>query len=465
MYLSRRNFVQGVIWGGAALGVVGAAQSHRSLTPPPQSGDISGFAPPAALLDSECFALAKLFPSLSDPDTLEGPLIANTRSREHPFAGYVHHGNPGNAIFFKHAGARPQIPWTPIFSRKSSLFELPTSIKRQIDCADLLVVNESSPHYPVFGNKARKYEFLLPNLKWSGAQRLGTMGAVSSNHALQFAIANRTVDLTGDGQALNCELELVLFEVPGVAEDTARLALLRGFVQRLVVTKNDVELVGEAALEYARQWLHPDTDTVVPPGGSNELSVLGHMNAVAELAQLLDAAQAWQTPPDVIFVPMGTGSTVLGLLFGVHILGWKTKVVGVADQDKSYLTRWLLNREPSLPLVEGNVVQLARSTAKWLHEIRFPRISSDVVGRIWDENFVPDSHSWAPGYGLIESTDVAWAEELKAEGLQLDPVFTAKAWRSLLSMSKAGALKNKKVIFWNTYNNFDYSLPRISSVG
>lgn len=77
------------------------------------------------------------------------------------------------------------------------------------------------------------------------------------------------------------------------------------------------------------------------------------MNAIAELAQFLGAAQAWSAPPDVIFVAMGSGSTVLGLLPGVHLMGWKTKVVGVADQDKSYLTRWLVNGQPSLPFVEG----------------------------------------------------------------------------------------------------------------
>jgi 1-aminocyclopropane-1-carboxylate deaminase/D-cysteine desulfhydrase-like pyridoxal-dependent ACC family enzyme len=183
------------------------------------------------------------------------------------------------------------------------------------------------------------------------------------------------------------------------------------------------------------------------------------------LAQLLDAAQAWKTPPDVIFVAMGSGSTVLGLLLGVHLMGWNTKVVGVADQDKSYLTRWLVNRQPSLPFVEGNVANLARSTVEWLHKIRFPGISPDVLRVMRREIFVPDSTSWKPGYGLIERADGEWAKELKEAGLSLDPVFTLKAWRSLLTMSQTGALKNKKVLFWNTYNSFDFMPPVLSSLG
>jgi 1-aminocyclopropane-1-carboxylate deaminase/D-cysteine desulfhydrase-like pyridoxal-dependent ACC family enzyme len=343
--------------------------------------------------------------------------------------------------------------------------QLPPSVRRQIDCADLLVMNESSTHYPVFGNKARKYEFLLPNLKWSGSERLGTMGAVSSNHALQFALANRVSDLTGDGQPLNCALDMVLFEVPGAPTDMARLAILRSLVQHISLTSNDVELAGEAAYAYGKHWLHPDTDSLVPPGGSNEVSALGHMNAIAELAQLLDAAQAWEAPPDVIFVAMGSGSTVLGLLLGVHLMGWNTKVVGVADQDKSPLTRWVVNRQPSVPFVEGNVAQLARSTVEWLHKIHFPGISPGALRVMQHETFVPDSTSWEPGYGLIEPADGERAKELQEAGLSLDPVFTLKTWRSLLIMSQTGALKNKKVLFWNTFNSFDYMPPLLSSLG
>src|SRR3977135_101171 len=466
MNLSRRNFMQGALLGGAALSAVGMTQSRRPMPPFPQMADVSGLAPPSAALNSQSLALGRLFPSLLATDDTEGPFIANTLSSKDSFAGYIRQGEPGNSVFLRQADARATIPWAPIFVRENNhLLQSPSSVTRQIDCSELLVMNESSARYPVFGNKARKYAFLLPNLKWSGSKGLGPVGAVSSNHALQFALANRVADLTGDEQPLNCALDLGLFEVAGAATDMTRLAILRSLVQHIAIAKNDVELVGEAAYEYARHWLHPDTDSLVPPGGSNEVSVLGHMNAVAELAQLLDAAQAWKAPPDVIFVAMGSGSTVLGLLLGVHLMGWNTKVVGVADQDKSYLTRWVVNRQPSVPFVEGNVAQLARSTGEWVQKIRFPGISPDVLRVMQHETCVPDPTSWEPGYGLIEPADGERAKELKEAGLSLDPVFTLKAWRSLLTMSQAGALKNKKVLFWNTYNSFDYMPPLLSSLG
>ncbi|HEX7563867.1 MAG TPA: pyridoxal-phosphate dependent enzyme [Bradyrhizobium sp.] len=447
------------------MSAIGVSQGRRPMLPLPQMADVSGLAPPLAALNSQFLALGKLFPSLLDPDAREGPFIANTLSSKDSSAGFIRRGEPGNSVFLRQADSRATIPWAPVFVRENNLLQLPPSVTRQIDCSDLLVMNESSTRYPVFGNKARKYEFLLPNLKWSGSERLGTMGAVSSNHVLQFALANRVSDLTGDGQPLNCALDMLLFEVPGAPTDMARLAFLRSLVRHISLARNDVELAGEAAYEYGRHWLHPDTDSLVPPGGSNEVSALGHMNAIAELAQLLDAAQAWKAPPDVIFVAMGSGSTVLGLLLGVHLMGWNTKVVGVADQDKSPLTRWVVNGQPSVPFVEGNVARLARNTVEWLHKIRFPGISPDVLRVMQHETFVPDSTSWEPGYGLIAPADGERAKELKEAGLNLDPVFTLKAWRSLLTMSQTGALKNKKVLFWNTFNSFDYMPPLLSSLG
>jgi hypothetical protein len=141
---------------------------------------------------------------------------------------------------------------------------------------------------------------------------------------------------------------------------------------------------------------------------------------------------------------------------GVHLLGWNTQVVGVADQDKSYVSRMVANQQPSLPFVEGNVNKLADKAIDWLKKIQFPGIEADSRQLLRREAFLPDSNSWDPGYGLVQKTDVAWKEELESAGLRLDSVFTLKAWRSLVSMAQSGALKNKRVLFWNTYNSFDY---------
>jgi len=178
MDLSRRNFMQAALLGGialsggAALSAVGTYQRRPSMLTLPPAADLAGLAPSSTALKSQSLALGRLFPALLDPDAKGGPFIANTLSSDASFAGHIRQGEPGNSVFLRRPDARAIIPWTPVFIRETNhLLQLPSSVTRHIDCSDLLVMNESSARYPVFGNKARKYEFLLPNLKWSGAKR------------------------------------------------------------------------------------------------------------------------------------------------------------------------------------------------------------------------------------------------------------------------------------------------------
>jgi 1-aminocyclopropane-1-carboxylate deaminase/D-cysteine desulfhydrase-like pyridoxal-dependent ACC family enzyme len=463
---SRRRLLQGVALAGAGVAAGSFSQSRTLLPVMPAAGDVSALAPPMETLKSQPLALAKFFPSLTDPDAVDAPWIVNTLTGERPSASGSIRGEPGNAVFGQPTSGRAIIPWTPLFARECNILQLPLSVTRRLDCADVLVLNECDAKFPLYGNKARKYEFLLPNLHWSGVRRTATLGAVSSNHALQFALANRVADLTGAGEALNSELDLVLFKVSGTATDEKRLAVLQTLAQRIVVANNLFGLAGEVAYEVVAQKVR-DAEAIVPPGGSNELSVLGHINAVADFARFLEQTAAWETPPDVIFVAMGSGSTVLGVLLGVHLLGWDTQVIGVADQDKSYLSRLVANQQPSRPFVEGNVTKLAHAAVDWLKRIGFPGGALDADRLLRPQAFMADSTCWQPGYGLVRDTDVAWQQELEAAGLKLDPVFTLKAWRSLVSMAEAGALKGKRVLFWNTYNAFDYvdnALPLLSGL-
>jgi 1-aminocyclopropane-1-carboxylate deaminase/D-cysteine desulfhydrase-like pyridoxal-dependent ACC family enzyme len=447
--------MQGLALGGAGFGASSYLRSRHSLPPLPPSGQLGGMIPPTSVLSEQKLALASFMPELTDPGARNVPLIVNSLIKG--AGGRRRIGAPGNAVFAAEPSGRAVIPWTPLFAREKNLIAPPAALRAKLGGADLLVLNESSNSVAVFGNKARKYEFILPNLHWAGVRRLATLGAVSSNHALQFALANRLADVSGDGQTLNSELDLVLFEVPGAATDEKRLAMLQSLAQRVVVAENTLGLAGEAAYEWASHRIDPDREAIVAPGGSNELSALGHMNAMAELALLLKETQAWPGPPDVIFVAMGSGSTVLGLMLGVHLLGWPTKVIGVADQDKPFLARLVANQQPALPFVEGNVRKLARNTLDWLRLVQFPSITETTLDRIQREIFTPDSQSWAPGYGLVRDDDIAWRSELKELGIGLDPVFTLKAWRSLVSLAQTGAFRDKRVLFWNTYNSFDYN--------
>ena len=297
MSSSRRRFVQGLMLG--CVGLSAGAYSSRRVLHPRVADKIPSLGPATA--QNQPLALAKYFPTLVDPRAKSGPLIIN--SFDGRGASLVGRGEPGNAIFVAPGHDRAIIPWTPLFAREQTILRPPQSVTRKLGGADLLVWNESSREHSIYGNKARKYEFMLPNLQWSKVRRTATVGAVSSNHVLQFALANRLADLTGSGEPLNSELDLVLFEVPGVPTDERRLAILQQLSPRVVVASNMFGLAGEIAYELANRQMDTHPQALIPPGGSNELSVLGHMNAVADLAQALETSQAWNAPPDVIEHP------------------------------------------------------------------------------------------------------------------------------------------------------------------
>jgi D-cysteine desulfhydrase len=59
-------------------------------------------------------------------------------------------------------------------------------------------------------------------------------------------------------------------------------------------------------------------------------------------------------------------------------------------------------------------------------------------------------------YGDVTSESVA-AQRIAREyaGLELETTYTAKAFAALLSEGRKGTLRDKIVLFWNTYNSRD----------
>jgi len=68
-------------------------------------------------------------------------------------------------------------------------------------------------------------------------------------------------------------------------------------------------------------------------------------------------------------------------------MGWNTKVVGVADQDKIPLTRWVVNRQPSVPFVEGNCCPTRAQHGAMAARDPLPGISPDALRVIATRDF------------------------------------------------------------------------------
>jgi hypothetical protein len=85
----------------------------------------------------------------------------------------------------------------------------------------------------------------------------------------------------------------------------------------------------------------------------------------------------------------------------------------------------------------------------------FPRQFPDIDTLI-AERLTIDSESWRPAYGELSSETGALCHEAFAQGVVLDSTFTAKTFASLKKFGSEGLFRNSTVLFWNTYNRFDY---------
>ncbi|HYE46457.1 MAG TPA: D-cysteine desulfhydrase, partial [Caulobacter sp.] len=268
--------------------------------------------------------------------------------------------------------------------------------------------------------KTRKLEFLLGEALETGADTLVTQGAVQSNHVRQTAAAAARFGLA---------CEVILEDRTGnraadyVGSGNVLLDRLLGASMRTVPADTDMN----AAMEDLAARLRADgrRPYIIPGGGSNSTGALGYVDCALELAV---QANATGLKIDRLVTATGSAGTQAGLVAGVAVSGADIPILGIGV------------RAPRARQ-EENVYRLAVETAARLgHE-----------GRVRREQVVADCDYVGAGYGLIDKGVAdALALAARTEGLLFDPVYTGKALKGLIALSKAGAFKGETVVFLHT---------------
>jgi L-cysteate sulfo-lyase len=270
------------------------------------------------------------------------------------------------------------------------------------------------------GNKTRKLEFLLGAALEAGADTLVTQGAVQSNHVRQTAAAAARFGL---------KCEVILEErVPTNAVDytasgNVLLDRLLGAKLRNVAAGSDMNAALETVAEEVRAT--GGKPYVIPGGGSNPIGALGYVDCAIELVA---QANAQGLVIDRIVTATGSAGTHAGLVAGLALIGADIPVLGIGV------------RAPK-ETQEANVHKLAVQTAALLgHEERVTR-----------EMTVADCDYVGAGYGLVDEAVIDGLKLVaRTEALLLDPVYTGKAMKGLIALSRAGAFKDETVVFLHT---------------
>jgi len=271
------------------------------------------------------------------------------------------------------------------------------------------------------GNKVRKLEWLIPDARRRGRRSILTFGGLGTNWGLATALYAREHGL---------ETALALVDQPVDAHVSAQLARLEASGARIHRTHTKARTVALLPWLLARNVRGGRLPYLLPAGGSSPVGALGYVEAALEIAAQVEDGSLPE--PARVVVPVGTGGTAAGLALGLQLAGLRTRVVGVVVNDQLRLDGPVLAR-------------LARRTAALL-ERRGARL-----GRLRLEPEMLDlTHDQiGAGYGHPTEAAARAATLAAAEGLSLDPVYTAKAMAGLLELRAEGRL-GEPVLFLHT---------------
>jgi D-cysteine desulfhydrase len=264
------------------------------------------------------------------------------------------------------------------------------------------------------GNKIRKLEYLLKDALEKKADTVFTCGGIQSNHCRATALAARSLGM-----------QPVLFLRGRPMEIPQGNVLLDTMVGSDIhyVTKEEYSKIDEIFATKKEEYEKKGSKVyLIPEGGSNALGARGYVDAVKELSgQInLDGVEA-------IFTAVGSSGTYAGLVAGLKSLGYNTRVIGIN-----------VTKDPSSLFVE--------KTKQLIEGLKEYGIAVSLEG---SEIEIVDDFS-GPAYAVPSEEDMDLIKKLaKERAFFLDPVYTAKAFRGMLEISR-GRFAGKRVLFIHT---------------
>lgn len=267
------------------------------------------------------------------------------------------------------------------------------------------------------GNKVRKLEFLLPRAR--GADRLLTVGAIGSHHALATTV---------HGGAQGYAVSVVLMPQP-VTEHVRlvlRLMVAHGADVRIAAGPLGVPI----AILRERMRRRGERVHTIPAGGSDAWGTLGYVNAGLELARQVEAGECPR--PVRIHVAGGTLGTAVGMAVGLACAGMPTDIVA-----HRITSRAITNRRRVRSLVRGTLAILCTTDGTPAADAVLRRIT---IGQ----------EQIGDGYGAATAAGEAATRWFADRGIELDATYTAKAAAGFLQdLPDAGG----PVLYWHTLDS------------
>jgi D-cysteine desulfhydrase len=321
-------------------------------------------------------------------------------------------------------GRLPRVRCTTLPTRVHRL----TQLGHELGVEQLWIKRDDESGTLYGGNKPRKLEFLLGDALADRKTSVLTFGGIGTHHGLATAVCARAVGL---------RTILLLLKQP--VTDPVRRCLLLDYAAgaELHYASTVPRLTARALRACGRELLRGELPYIIPAGGSSPLGVLGYVNAAFELHDQIVAGDLPE--PAWIFVPMGSGGTVAGLVLGAKLAGLHARVAAVL------VTDILPPSAERLAKLAGRSLALLRE-----HVTDLPAVSLGAGDFRIVSGYVGTAYG-APTQGARRARDMM----AQSEGIQLETTYSAKCLAGLIDACRTPEFRNGPVLFWNTYSSVD----------
>ncbi len=333
------------------------------------------------------------------------------------------HKHPDRPLFHRWPALGDKLPFT-------ALGEFPTPVDaadqlaKQLGIGSLTIKRDDVSATDYGGNKIRKLEFLLGDARAQGKTHVVTFGGLGSNHAIATSINCKKLGLIcGAVLTPEPETEAVKKALKRHKALGTRIAYSTGY--------SDIRSSANAlAAEFGAEKTYE-----IPFGGSSAVGALGFVNGALELAAQIEAGELDE--PELIYMACGTAGTVAGLALGLGLAGLSSSIEAVLVTPES-----LNHRDLSARLITG-AAELLTPEAEGLPTTAAALARLNLRGDQLGGGYANPTEASVSGAKL-------WQE---ATGQPVSMTYTAKAVAGLITDAQAGKLRDKKVMFWNTYNS------------
>ncbi|MDM8101891.1 MULTISPECIES: D-cysteine desulfhydrase family protein [Oceanobacillus] len=306
--------------------------------------------------------------------------------------------------------------------RKLNIANLDTPIKKLEKLSNELGKNiyikrDDFTGVEVSGNKIRKLEYLIAYALDNKYDTIITTGACQSNHARATAAICAMMDLECHlvlrGEAKEYEGNLFLDDMLG-----ANVNIIPPDASR------------EDAMEEKKQELEEQGKKVliIPVGASNAIGSYGYINCYNEIMkQEVEMGVHF----DSINLAIGSGGTYAGLWFANEGADTRKKIIGYSvDQIAE--------------VFKEDVMEIVNDLENISHHFDSITINDNYIGL---------------GYGQATDEELAFYLDIaKNEGMILDPVYTGKAFKGLVTEIKNGNYADQEnILFIHTGGQQGYT--------